>query len=139
MSDTVRILFDFSQTEPDLEPEELENATRQLGKEIEDLVDSVSLVRESELQEGGKSALGGFLLRMLRTEVSKEGFKKLGSQLGERLGNRIFRGNVPLKMEVEAPDGRKLKIEAGNRDKFTYVMQQAQTFINQPTSSTTHE
>ena len=139
MSDTVRILFDFSQTEPDLEPEELENTTRQLGKEIEDLVDSVSLVRESELPKGGKSALGGFLLGMLKTEVSKEGFKKLGSQLGERLGNRIFKGNVPLKMEVEAPDGRKLKIEAGNRDEFAYVMQQAQAFINQPTSPAAHE
>ncbi len=138
MSDIIRIFFDFSQSNLDLEPEELENATRQISKEIEDLVDSVNLVRESELPEGGKSALGGFLLGVLKTEVSKEGFKKLGSQMGELLGNRIFRGNAPLKMEVETSDGRKLKIEAGSRDQFDYVMQQAQAFIDQSTNPITH-
>jgi hypothetical protein len=130
-SAVVRILFDFSQADPELSPEELEDLTRWTSAEIEDLVDSVSLVRESELPEGGKSALGGFLLGILKTEVSKEGFKKLGSQLGERFGSRIFKGNASLKMELEAPDGTKLKIEAGSQDEFAYIMQQAQAFINQ--------
>jgi hypothetical protein len=83
MSDSIRfirVFFDFSQIYPELDSEDMENATRQISKDIEDLVDSVSLVRESTLPEGAKSALGGFLLGVLKIESSEEGFKKLAGQ-----------------------------------------------------------
>ena len=53
----VRVQIDLSDAEPDLEAEALEELTRNLKQEIEELVEDVDFVRESELPAGGKPEL----------------------------------------------------------------------------------
>lgn len=122
----VQITIDISAVNPNLEAEEIETLTRDLKDEIKDLVEDAYLVRESEIPAKGKSAFAGFILGLLKAEVN---FKNIGALLNF-LANR-FR-NQPIEMTIKAPDGRELSIKASTREEFTFVMQQAREFLDQP-------
>ncbi len=107
---------------PDLDPEKQERETRNLLREIRDLdVESAELVTVKEIPEGSK-AFGGFLLGVLKAEVSLSNYKKVLGFLGDRLGNKT------IELEVEA-NGKKLKVKASSREELTAAIEQAQKFI----------
>jgi hypothetical protein len=85
-------------------------------------VENVDLVPVTEAPKGAK-ALGGFLLGMLQAEVSVANIKALFGFLGDRIGAK------PIKMNIKAPDGRELNIEASSQAEFDYAYQKAQEFL----------
>lgn len=119
MTDTsaLQIVIDLSQVDPDLEPEELESLTNSLKHEISELVEDAQLVRESEIPEGGKPALAGFVLGLLKTEVSVKNIQALMGVLQERFGAK------PIKLTGEK-DGNKLSfsLEVGRAEDLDKVV-----------------
>ena len=65
-----QLLIDLTEVDSDLEPEALEDLASSVVEEIGELVEDVGLVRETDIPEGGKPALGGFVLGLLKAEVS---------------------------------------------------------------------
>ncbi|MBH8552785.1 hypothetical protein I8751_10480 [Nostocaceae cyanobacterium CENA357] len=107
---------------PDLDPEEQEQETRNLLREIKDLdVESAELVAVTETPQGSK-ALGGFLLGVLQAEVSLANLKKVLGFLGDRLGNKT------IELEVEA-NGKKLKVKASSQQELMTAITAAQNFV----------
>lgn len=106
-----QIIIDLSEVDPDLEPEALEELTSSVADEIAELVEDVELVREKDIPETGKSALGGFLLGILKAEVSLKNAKAL---LGS-LGDRFYGKNLPLKFEA---NGKKYEFEYRNKEQL---------------------
>ncbi|MBD2463929.1 hypothetical protein H6G89_23280 [Oscillatoria sp. FACHB-1407] len=108
MADTsdLKIMIDISQVDPDLEPEELESLTDSLKNEISELVEDAELVRESEIPEGGKPALAGFVLGILKTEVSVKNIQALMGVLQDRFGSK------PIELTGEK-NGNKFSIKVG--------------------------
>jgi hypothetical protein len=104
-----QILIDLTEVDPDLEPEDLEELTRSVVEEIGELVEDARLVRETELPEGGKSALGGFVPGMLKAVASLTGLKTML----DFLGDRFYGKNLPIKVEVN-----------GNKYEFEYRTQE---------------
>ena len=80
----VQVKIYLSDTEPDLDPEELEELTRNLKQEIAELVEEVDLVRESEIPAGGKSGLANFVPGVLSAVFRVDKSKALLNTLGER-------------------------------------------------------
>jgi len=119
MTDTsdLQIVIDLSQVDPDLEPEELESLTNSLKNEISELVEDAQLVRESEIPEGGKPALAGFVLGLLKAEVSVKNIQALMGVLQERFGAK------PIKLTGEK-DGNKLSfsLEVGRAEDLDKVV-----------------
>jgi len=113
----LQIIIDISQIDPDLEPEELESLTDSLKNEISELVENAELVRESEIPEGGKPALAGFVLGVLKTEVSVKKIQELMGVLQERFGSK------PIKLTGEK-DGNKLtfSLEVGRAEDLDKVV-----------------
>jgi hypothetical protein len=107
---------------PDLDAEEQEREALNLLREIKDLdVESAELVAVTEIPEGAKP-VGGFLVGVLRTELSLANFKKVLGYLRDRLGNKT------IELEVEA-NGKKLKVKANSQQELTAVIEQAQKFV----------
>jgi len=75
------------------------------------------LVRESEIPEGGKPALAGFVLGLLKTEVSVKNIQALMGVLQERFGAK------PIKLTGEK-DGNKLSfsLEVGRAEDLDKVV-----------------
>ena len=73
----VQVKIDLSDADPDLEAEALEELTRNLKQEIEELVEDVDLVRESDLPKGGKPGLANFIPGMLSAVFRVENSKAL--------------------------------------------------------------
>ncbi len=119
MTDTsdLQIIIDLSQVDPDLEPEELESLTNSLKHEISELVEDAQLVRESEIPEGGKPALAGFVLGLLKTEVSVKNIQALMGVLQDRFGAK------PIKLTGEK-DGNKVSfsLEVGRAEDLDKVV-----------------
>jgi len=119
MTDTsdLQIIIDISQIDPDLEPEELESLTNSLKNEISELVEDAELVRESEIPEGGKPALAGFVLGILKTQVSVKNIQALMGVLQDRFGSK------PIKLTGEK-DGSKLSfsLEVGRAEDLDKVV-----------------
>lgn len=108
--------------DPDLEPEELEEQTRNLVREMEDVgVEYAELVAVEEIPEGSK-AFGGFLLGLLQAEVSVANIKRVLGFLGNRLGSQ------PIELEVEA-NGKKLKVKASSQEELQAAIEAAQQFV----------
>ena len=110
--------------DPDLDMEELDEEVQRLLVQMKELdeVEEVNRVLDPNPPEGNK-AIGGFIVGLLLTEVSKENFKKLMGFLGDRLGNK------PIKLKVKAPDGRELELEASSQEEFDFAYQKAQAFL----------
>ena len=126
MSSESSIKLTIALANPDLDPEEQEQETRNLLREIKDFdVESAELVAVTETPTGSKS-VGGFLLGVLQAEVSFANFKSLLGFLGDRLGNK------PIELEVEA-NGKKLKVKAHSQQELLMAIQAAEKFV-QPTS-----
>jgi hypothetical protein len=107
---------------PDLDAEEQEREALNLLREIKDLdVESAELVAVTEIPEGAKP-VGGFLVGVLRTELSLANFKKVLGYLRDRLSNKS------IELEVEA-NGKKLKVKANSQQELTAVIEQAQKFV----------
>jgi hypothetical protein len=101
----------------DLEPEALEELTCQVVEEIRgELVDEAELVRESDIPELGKPGLGGFILGVLKTEISLKNAGALLNYLGER-----FYGK-PVKITFER-NGNKYSIEYGSKAQLEEAME----------------
>lgn len=83
-SANVQVKIDLNDIEPDLDPEALEELTRNLKQEIAELVEDIDLVRESELPAGSKPGLTNFIPGMLSAVFRVENSKALLNTLGER-------------------------------------------------------
>ena len=113
----IQLLIDLTKAGQDLEPEALEELTYQVIEEIRgELVDDAELVREPEIPELGKPALGGFILGVLKTEVSLKNAQALLNYLGER-----FYGK-PVKIVLER-NGNKYSIEYGSKAQLEEAIQ----------------
>lgn len=122
MSSKSNVKLTIALTNPDLEPEEQEQETRNLLREIRDLdVESAELVPVTEIPKDAKS-VGGFLVGVLQAEVSLANFKKFLGFLRDRLGNKT------IELEVEA-NGKKLKVKASSQQELAAAIEQAQKFI----------
>ncbi|MBE9201780.1 MULTISPECIES: hypothetical protein [unclassified Nodularia (in: cyanobacteria)] len=122
MSSQSNVTLTITLANPDLDAEEQERETHNLLREIKELdVESAGLVAVTEIPEASKP-VGGFLLGVLRAEVSIGNTKKLLGFLGDRLGNKT------IELEVEA-NGKKLKIKASSSQELITAIEQAQKFI----------
>ncbi len=98
-SANVQVKIDLSNADLDLEAEALEELTRNLKQEIEELTEEVNLVRESNAPRGGKPGLANFIPGMLSAVFPVENSKALLNALGERFY------------------GKTVKLEFSNQDK----------------------
>lgn len=110
-SPTVTVTIDLTSIETGLEAEELEILTCNLASELDELVEEVHLVRQSDVPAGSKPGLAAFLIGVLQTEVSVNNLKNLMNCLGERFYGR------PLKLEVCA-NGKSFKLEYCNQQQL---------------------
>jgi len=124
MTEQSNVKFTITLSDPDLDEEGLDEATRNLLREMKELdeVEQASLVKVEQAPVGTKS-VAGFILGMLQAEVSLANIKKLLGFLGDRLGGQ------PIEMEVEAPNGRKLKVKASSREELLVAIQAAEDFV----------
>jgi len=107
MATNVQVIIDLTGAGLGLEPDALEDLTSRLVDDIDELVEDSRLLRDSEIPEGGKPALAGFVLGMLKAEVKFQNIKGLLSFLGNS-----FYGKT-LKLEYEE-NGVKYGLEYRN-------------------------
>ncbi|MEW6494926.1 MAG: sugar ABC transporter permease [Cyanobacteriota bacterium] len=126
MVSTSNLQVTISLSDPSLNDEELQAEVENLLPQIREVdgVEDADLVPVEEAPPGSK-ALGGFLWGLLMAEVSPASIKALFGFLSDRLGGQ------PIKLDIEAPDGRKLSIEASSQAEFDYAYQKAQEFLKQ--------
>ncbi len=126
MVSTSNLQVTISLSDPSLNDEELQAEVENLLPQIRELdgVKEADLVPVEEAPPDSK-ALGGFLWGLLMAEVSPANIKALFGFLSDRLGGQ------PIKLDIEAPDGRKLSIEASSQAEFDYAYQKAQEFLKQ--------
>jgi hypothetical protein len=108
----IQIMIDLSGLDPNLPLDRLEKLTLGVADEIREgkLVNKTELVREDEIPEGGKPALAGFVLGLLKTEISVANIQALLNYLGER-----FYGK-DLKLEYEdKKTGTRVSIDCTDR------------------------
>lgn len=112
-----QVLIDLTEAVQDLEPEALEELTSQVVEEIRgEWRVEAELVRKSEIPELGKPGLGGFILGVLKTEVSLKNAQALLNYLGER-----FYGK-PVKISFER-NGNKYSIEYASKAQLEEAIQ----------------
>jgi hypothetical protein len=124
MTSTSNVQITISLQDPSLEDDELQAEVENLLPQMKEVdgVENVDLVPVAKAPKGSK-ALGGFLLGMLQAEVSVASLKALFRFLSDRIGAK------PIKMNIKAPDGRELNIEASSQAEFDYAYQKAQEFL----------
>jgi hypothetical protein len=117
--ENIQIFIDLSNLDPQLSPERLEDLTGGVADEMRgELVNKVELVREDEIPEEGKPGFAGFILGLLKAEVSAANIKALLNYLGER-----FNGKT-LKLEWEdKKNGTKVVLEYQNEKQFEQQLQ----------------
>ena len=111
--------------DPDLEEEELDEATRRFAAELREFeeVDNVERVPDTNLPEGAKP-LASFLVGLLKAEVNLQNIKSVMGFIGDRLGNKAI--------EVEAEvNGKKIKIKANSREELKAAMETAKDFFRE--------
>lgn len=81
----------------------------------------------------GAQAGEGFLVGLLKAEVSFANFKKLMEFLRERISHKT------IKLKIKAPSGAELEVETHNRQDFEFAMQQALVFLETDVCSTSVE
>jgi CHAT domain len=114
-------------TDPDLDAEELDQASRRLLAQLKELdeVESVERVVDPNPPAGNKSP-GGFLPGILRTEVRPPNLKPLLSFLEKRPGRSI-------EIEVEIGE-RKIKVKANNPEELAAALQSVQQLMGEAAS-----
>jgi hypothetical protein len=106
-----------------LDPEELDEETHKLMKELRelDVVEQVNFVNNPETPVGSKPGIST-LMGLLTVEVSLTNIKSLFGFLGDRFGDKT------IEMEVEA-NGKKLKVKASSKYELSEAIKAAQDFI----------
>lgn len=124
MASTSNLQVTISLSDPSLDEEELQAEVENLLPQIREVdgVEDADLVPIEKAPPGSK-AFGGFLWGLLMAEVSPANIKALFGFLSDRLGGKL------IKLDIEAPDGRKLSIEASSQAEFDYAYQKAQEFL----------
>lgn len=124
---SLTITIDISGIDSSLGVEEIETRTRRLQAEVIDLdfVQEACLVREEDVPEGGKSALGGFVLGLLKTEISAKSIGALFSFLSSSFNGK------PIEMVVKVSSGKEITLKAGSRKDFELAAQEARKFLDQ--------
>lgn len=98
--------------DPDLSPEEQEQLTQNLWRQLRDMEGvTVERVPDSNPPEGSKAMLS-FLWGLLKAEASVASLKNLFGFLGDRIGNK------PIKINAKFADGREFQIEASSREEL---------------------
>ncbi|WP_293339404.1 sugar ABC transporter permease [Microcoleus sp. CAWBG58] len=125
MTEQVPIKIIIVLQDQELDDANLQEFTEILCQQITEVdgVDQANLVAVETPPEGSR-ALGGFLLGILTAEVNPVNIKTLFIFLSDRLGGKT------IKMSIEAPDGRKLNVEASSQEEFEFAVQQAKNFID---------
>ena len=125
MTDISNIKITIAFTDTDLDDEEKNQEVQKLLNQMQKLdeVDDVNRVIDPNPPELNKAG-GGFLPGLLTAQVNPANFLKLFGFLKERLGNK------PIKLNVKAPDGREINVEASSKEEFEFAWQKAQDFIN---------
>ena len=125
--DTIKLNIHFA--DPDLDAEELDEASRRLLTQLKDLdeVESVERVVDPKPPAGNKT-LGGFLPGLLRTEVKPLNLQSLFNFLEKRPGYS------PIEIEVEVGE-RKFKVKANSREDLAAALQIVQQMTGTPPSS----
>ncbi|UKO99519.1 hypothetical protein [Nostoc sp. UHCC 0870] len=107
----LEVLIDLTDADLDLDPEELEALTANLAQEISEIVEDVAQVRESEIPDGSKPGLAGFVPGILKTLVNPKKAKELLDSVGNRFYGRV------LKVEYE-DNGAKYIVEYTNQEQL---------------------
>lgn len=117
------IKFLITLSDPDLDDEEVEGATRNIVREFKELdtVEQASLVQAEEAPTGSK-AISGFALGIVETIVDIGNIKGFMGFLGDRFSDK------PIEIEVEA-NGRKLQLKASNQEDLMAAIRAAEDFI----------
>ena len=103
-STNIQVKIDLTSTEPKLEPEELEQLALNLAEDLKEITEYSYLIRESDIPQGSKPGLAGFIGGVLQTEVTLEGIQDLLRYLGERFFGK------KLSLEFTA-NGKSYKLE----------------------------
>jgi len=121
---TVTLTIGF--IDPELEPEDRDDAAQRLMQELREIdeVESVGRVLDPNPPEGNK-ALGGFLVGRLAAEVSVENAKKVLGFLGDRLGGKSIQFSVE-------DNGRKLSVTANSCEELEAAVKAAKDFLAAP-------
>ncbi len=119
---TTKITIHF--VDPDLDPEERNEASQRLLSQMKQLdeVESVSPVLDPNPPEGNK-ALGGFLAGVLSTEVRPGNLQSVFGFLGDRLSHK------PIELEVEF-EGRKIKLKSSSPEEMAALVTMAQQLVS---------
>ncbi|MDJ0707089.1 MAG: hypothetical protein QNJ46_27760 [Leptolyngbyaceae cyanobacterium MO_188.B28] len=122
MSDSLKLFIDLNEAGLDLEREELEQFSLDLGDEMQggELVEDARLAREEELPDRAKSGAAAFIMGVLMTEVNRENIKKAVDWLGIR-----FYGKT-LTFSYEDADGTTVKFDHRNQAEFEQALQGAE-------------
>lgn len=125
MTDISNIKIIIAFTDTDLDDDEKNQEVQKLLSQMQKLdeVENANRVIDLNPPEGNKAG-GGFLPGLLMAQVNPGNFLKLFGFLKERLGNK------PIKLNVKAPDGREINVEASSKEEFEFAWQKAQDFIN---------
>ncbi|OLP19495.1 hypothetical protein BST81_05035 [Leptolyngbya sp. 'hensonii'] len=117
----IRLTIHFNA--PDLDLEERDKQAQQLITELKDLdeVDRVDRIPDPNPPKDNKT-LGGFVIGLLKAEVTIGNGKKVLGFLGDRLGGK------PIELAVEA-NGKKLSVKAHSRAELEAAIKAAQDFI----------
>ncbi|MTJ47206.1 hypothetical protein [Dolichospermum sp. UHCC 0259] len=125
MTDISNIKITIAFTDTDLDDEEKNQEVQKLLNQMQKLdeIEDVNCVIDPNPPKLNKAG-GGFLPGLLTAQVNPANFLKLFGFLAERLGNK------PIKLNVKAPDGREINVEASSKEEFEFAWQKAQDFIN---------
>jgi hypothetical protein len=123
MASTSNVQITIALQDPDLNDEELQEATERLLQQMRELdeVEDARLVNDPNPPDGSK-VVSGFLIGLLTAEVNAKNIMALLGFLGDRLGGK------PIELELEA-NGKKLKVKASSQKELQAAIQAAQEFI----------
>ena len=123
MANTSNVEITIALQDPDLDDEELQEATTRLLQQMRKLdeVEDVRLVSDPNPPDRSK-VISGFLIGLLKAEVNPKNIMALLGFLGERLGGKS------IELELEA-NGKKLKVKASSQKELQAAIQAAQEFV----------
>ena len=124
MREESEIKFIIALSDPDLDEEELDEAGRNILREMNELdtVERASLVKSKQTPAGSK-AISGFGLGIVEAVIKIGNIKGFMDFLGTRFSDK------PIEMQVEA-NGRKLKLKASSQEDLIAAIRAAEDFIN---------
>lgn len=119
---TSSVQLTISLAELGLDDEELQAEVEKLLPQIKEVdgVENAGLVEVTEVPSGSKSVTG-YVVGMLKAVLAPAHLKTVFGFLRSI--------NKPIKIQIKAPDGRELNLEASSREEFAFAMQKAEEFL----------